>query len=46
MVEKNDYSKDETVTDFGINVVQQLCDVDARVLPSPMVVLTILTVLR
>lgn len=36
MVEKNDYSKDETVTDFGINVVQQLCDVDARVLPSPM----------
>lgn len=44
MVEKNDYSKDEIVRDFGIDVVPVLCDVDARVLPSPMVFLTILTV--
>ncbi|XP_038894817.1 protein argonaute 5 [Benincasa hispida] len=36
MVRKNDYAEDKIVKDFGIDVVKQLCDVHARVLPSPM----------
>lgn len=44
MVEWNKYSTDEIVKDFGIQVREELCAVDARVLPSPQVILTILTV--
>lgn len=44
MVDKIDHSKDKIVNDFGINVESGLCDVGARVLPSPMVILIILTV--
>lgn len=45
MIGKIDHSKDDIVNDFGINVVSsRLCDVGARVLPSPMVILIILTV--
>ncbi|KAL0534162.1 hypothetical protein IC582_028446 [Cucumis melo] len=36
MVDKIDHSKDKIVNDFGINVESGLCDVGARVLPSPM----------
>lgn len=44
MVEGNRYNTDDIVKDFGIEVRSELCNVDARVLPSPSVILTILTV--
>lgn len=44
MIGKIDHSKDDIVNDFGIVVSSRLCDVGARVLPSPMVILIILTV--
>ncbi|XP_023519443.1 protein argonaute 5 [Cucurbita pepo subsp. pepo] len=35
MVEGNRYNTDDIVKDFGIEVRSELCNVDARVLPSP-----------